>query len=144
MKRVNIEANSMSKSFNDHFRYFEEHWSETPQWNDIKSLLEWVEDNPSKETDLGELSAILGRSVTEVVPILAILTAGPEPIGNIFFKIRSIDGNLYAAENVSQNVREGKEPFKIPQTGEVINDFAANAYVFVRFETFGPDLTSPI
>lgn len=133
-------------TFETYFESFTTHWSRVPQWNDVKQILEWAADKPGMEFSWGDIAKVLDERATlleveigkRVILALGILTAGARPIADVFYMIRSANGNLYPVANVETEVREGSKPFNLEATGETITDFDRSAYPYVRFRDFEP------
>lgn len=137
------------KPFGHYLDRFAARWGSFPQWRDLKAVLDWVSEKPGAELGWGEIARIIGGSEASLhsegmaeraITTVAILTGSPAAIAAPFFKVRAADGSLYPVEHVRREAREGLEPFLLEATGELIADFGANAFPYVRFAQFQPSV----
>jgi hypothetical protein len=54
--------------------------------------------------------------------------------------VKLAKGQLYEVGLQEQDIYDGKKPFVLEATGETIDNFAANAYMHIRFRDFEPKL----
>lgn len=127
-------------TFDQYYAHFERFWGSTPQWEDVKRVLDWVRDKPGAEMsvrEVMELASSGGRS-GGALGVIAVLTSGSVQIAEPFFKVRSTDGRLHPVGQVGRDVWNGERPYVIEATGEIVEDFEGNAFPYIRFAEFDP------
>lgn len=133
-------------TFSDYHDFYAQKMVGHPLGDDFLKLLTWLEDRSGDDIGYSDIAmAVAGdadladRALFErVMPLTVIMTTWAEPIANPFFVVQDAAGVFHEAGQVSQDVISGKEPFSIPSTGEVIQDFPAKAYMRFRIADFEP------
>lgn len=133
-------------TYEEYYDYYVPKIDKYPQRDDFMKVLEWVADKPGSVLAFSELGRVIDPDVdpkemiSRVLPVSVILTGWSHQIADPFFKVKSANGELYEVGLQEQDVYDGKKPFLLEATGETIENFAASAYMHIRFRDFEPML----
>jgi hypothetical protein len=134
-------------SFDQYYDNYVSKMSDIPIHNNFRKVLDWVKDKPGHITTISELASVISGednpsndAMRAAIGATGILTAWPEPLGEIFFEVRSEDGGSYPVDRVRQEAVDGTAPYVLEATGETIEDFPSRALVRIRIVDFEPSL----
>ncbi len=134
-------------TFDHYYDNYVSKLSDIPIHKHFRKVLDWVKDKPGHITSISELAMVISGeeapsddAVRDAIGVTGILTAWPEPLGDIFFEVKSQDGGFYPVDRVPQEAVDGTAPYVLEATGETIEDFPSNALVRIRIADFEPAL----
>ena len=133
------------KSFDQYYDAYATRMSDIPVHNDFRQILDWVKNKPGYETGIMEIATVLAGDgspttddVRRAVGVSVVLCSWPGAIGNIFFEVMTESGDAHPVENVPQDAMDGKAPYVLEATGEVIADLPARLVPRIRIADFQP------
>ncbi len=135
----------MTKPYDHYHDNYVSKMTDIPIHNNFRKVLDWVKDKPGHVTTISELASVVSGedkpdddAMRAAMGAATILTAWPEPLGDIFFEVVSEDGGLYPVNRVPQEAVDGTAPYVLEATGETIEDFPSRALVRIRIVNFEP------
>lgn len=133
------------KSFDQYYDTYAPKMSDIPVHNDFLQILDWVKDKPGHETGIMEIATVLAGDrdpttddVFRAVGVSVVLCSWPGAIGNIFFEVTSESGDAHPVEHVPQDALDGRAPYVLEATGEVIADLPSRLVPRIRIADFEP------
>lgn len=131
-----------------HYRdFYEPKMVNHPLGTEFLSVLDWLADKPCHEFGYQDIArAVFGSEdlvadglLHKVLPLAVMMTTWAQPVAKLFFLVKDSSGKFHEPTNLDSDVIDGKMPFVVPETGEVIADFAENAYVRFRAADYAPE-----
>jgi hypothetical protein len=134
-------------TFEDLYDYFAPKMDGTPVHNDFMTVMDWLADRPGELLSFGDLAKILtggnldADALERVVPVSIVMTTWSRQVADVVFMVKDSGGRFHEVPEVDPAQLEGKRPFVIADTGEVIECFLENAYPHLRVRNFEPRAT---
>jgi hypothetical protein len=140
------EENSMDRlPFDHYYDFFEPKLDDIPIHNDFLKFLDWVADKPGVVLAPSDIASILTdgekpgqEAIKRAIGVATIMASWQVQLAHPFYRVKDASGTFHEVEMVDTDTMDGKKPYVIEATGEVIEDFPSNAYACFRVVDFEP------